>query len=291
MSSPSGRSEETRSQDSVHASSQFAASTALEDTASSMRHTRHLPGGSSTVTSRAPNAAFSRRMADTRARSASPGPRRSPSLLGMSVVQGRTRLAEQTTVMAISSVGRVEAEACCVCKIVEATTAEARSVRDEVESRVASLAALADASASHAKEVTEGRSREVAAYSDAQTSRIAVEVTQRLESEIVADATSTAATADITTRTTVEGVRRDIQAQIEQTGADALRCKEEAKHRVEQISMQLQSLTEQLKKFKPTSEHTVGVVQEQVTEQLQKRFEAQTERMDQLSAIIVESQK
>ena len=33
------------------------------------------------------------------------------------------------------------------------------------------------------------------------------------------------------------------------------------------------------------------VVQEQVTEQLQKRFDAQTERMDQLSATVVESQK
>ena len=39
MSSPSGRSEETRSQDSVHASSQFAAGTGLEDTASSVHPT------------------------------------------------------------------------------------------------------------------------------------------------------------------------------------------------------------------------------------------------------------
>ena len=60
---------------------------------------------------------------------------------------------------------------------------------------------------------------------------------------------------------------------------------------MEQISTQLQQLTEQLNKFKPASEHTMGVVQEQVTEQLQKRFDAQTERMDQLSATVVESQK
>ena len=42
MSSPSGRTSRTsrtRSQDSVHSSSQYAAGNALEDTASSVRHT------------------------------------------------------------------------------------------------------------------------------------------------------------------------------------------------------------------------------------------------------------
>ena len=55
-----------------------------------------LPGGSSTVTSRAPNVAYSRGMAAARARSASPGLRRSPSPLGVSVratscATGRTK--------------------------------------------------------------------------------------------------------------------------------------------------------------------------------------------------------
>ena len=89
MSSPTGVSDETRSQDSVHASSQFAAGTALADTASSAHHAGRLPGGSSTVTSRAPNVAYSRGMAVARARSTSPGLRRSPSPLGVSVMQRR----------------------------------------------------------------------------------------------------------------------------------------------------------------------------------------------------------
>ena len=165
MSSPSGHSEETRSQDSVHASLQFAAGMALEDTAASVHHTGHLPGGSSTVTSRAPNAAFSQGMAAARARSASPGPRRSPSPLGLSVAQRRAQLAELIVAMAMSGVGCVEAETHCICKIVEATTAEARSVRDEVQSRVASLAALADTSTLRTVEEIAKRVREVAAYS------------------------------------------------------------------------------------------------------------------------------
>ena len=35
----------------------------------------------------------------------------------------------------------------------------------------------------------------------------------------------------------------------------------------------------------------MGVIQDKVTEQLQQRFDAQNERMDQLSAIVVESRK
>ena len=60
---------------------------------------------------------------------------------------------------------------------------------------------------------------------------------------------------------------------------------------MEEISRQLQNLTDQLNRFQPASEHTVGVAQGQVPAQLQKKFYAQTERMDQLTATVVESQK
>ena len=264
MSSPSGRSEETRSQDSVHTSSQFAARMALEDTALLVHHTGRLPGSSSTVTSRAPNATFLRGMSAARARSASLGPRRSLSPLGLLVMQHCVRLAERIAAMAMSRVRCVEAETRCVCEIVEAPTAEARPLHDEVQSRVASLAASADASTLCTAEEIAGRVKEVVAYSDVQASRVAVEVMQRLESEILAVASSTSATTDITMRTAVEGVRRDIQAQLEQNRVDALRREEEAKHRVEQISTQLQQLAEQLNKFRLASEHAVGVVQDKV---------------------------
>ena len=180
----------------------------------------------------------------------------------------------------------MEAETHHVCEMVEATTAEARSVRGEVESRIATLAAAADVSTTCATEEIASCVKQVAEYFNAQMLHVTADVTQRLEHEIVAAATSTA-TAEVMTHTVVEGVRRDIQVQLDQNRADALRREEEAQHRVQEISNQLQTLTEQLNKFKPASEY----VQEQVIEQLQKRFDAQTERMGQLSATVVESQK
>ena len=103
--------------------------------------------------------------------------------------------------------------------------------------------------------------------------------------------TSTGAMAQITMRMVVEGIQRDIQAQIEQTHADALQREQEAQRRIEEISTQLQTLTNQLNKFRPVSENAVGVVQDKVTEQLQQKFDAQNERMGQLSATVVESRK
>ena len=168
-----------------------------------------------------PNTAFARRMRDARSRSVSPRPHKvvSPSL---SVAQLRARAAEQIAATAVSGVGCVEQETCCVREMVEATMAEAKSVWDDVESRVAVLAAAADVSATRTSEEIASRVRQVAEYSEAQALRVTAGVTQRLEQEIVAAATSTAATAEVTTRTAVEGVRRDIKAQIEQNRADAL---------------------------------------------------------------------
>ena len=221
MSSPTARSGDTRSQDSVHASSQYAAETALDDTASSVRGMGAPPGVTVQWLTNTPNTAFDRRMRDTRSRSVSPRPRWvvSPSL---SVAQLRVRTAEQTAVTAVSGVGRLEQETRRVREMVEATTAEAKSVRDEVESRVAILAAATDASASHAETEIAGQLEKVAVYSEAQASRAAAEVMQRLEKEIGAAAISTAATAEITMRNAIEGVRRDIQAQLDQNRADAL---------------------------------------------------------------------
>ena len=102
-----------------------------------------------------------------RARSTSPGLRRSPSPLGLSVAQQHAQLAEQTTLTAISGVGRVEAETHRVREMVEATTAEARSVCGEVESRVATLAAAADASTMRAIEEIASRVKQVVEYSEA----------------------------------------------------------------------------------------------------------------------------
>ena len=180
MSSPTGVNDETRSQDSVHASSQYAAETALEDTASSVRGMGAPPGVTVQWLSNTPNTAFDRRMRDARSRSISPRLRKvvSPSL---SVAQLRTRAAKQTAATAVSGVGRVEEETHCVHEMVEATAAEAKSVRDDVESHVVILAAAADASTTCANEEIASRVRQVTEYSDAQALRVAVGITQRLE--------------------------------------------------------------------------------------------------------------
>ena len=97
MSSPMGVSDETCSQDSVHASSQYAAGTALADTASFACHIGRLQGSSSTISGRAPNVVYSQGMAAVRARTLRiTRLRRSPSPLGVSVVQCRARLVEQS---------------------------------------------------------------------------------------------------------------------------------------------------------------------------------------------------
>ena len=147
MSSPSGVSDETRSQDSVHASLQFAAGTALSDTVSLVCHIGRLPGGSSTVTSRASNVAYfawdGGGLMHTLHHWGCEG-HHLP--WGCQVTQRRVRLAEQTVRRAISGIGRLEAETRHMCEMVEATTAEARSIRGEVKSRIATLAAVADMS-------------------------------------------------------------------------------------------------------------------------------------------------
>ena len=132
----------------------------------------------------------------------------------------------------------------------------------------------------------------MAAYSDAQASRVAADVTARLEHEVQAAATSTAATAELTTRTVVEGVRRDIQAQLDANRADALKRSEEAAAQVRELSAQLASLAEQLNKFNPASERNVGMGYAQVVADVDKRFAVQQEEeIKSLSTAILDQQK
>ena len=68
-----------------------------------------------------------------------------------------------------------------------------------------------------------------------------------------------------------------------------VRKKHSAECRTFQIS--LQTLTEQLNKFKPASEYAVGVSHEKLSDQVQQRFDAQAERIDKLSETMLESEK
>ena len=113
-----------------------------------------------------------------------------------------------------------------------------------------------------------------------QTSRVAVAVAQQLEKEIEAVASSTATTAEIHTRTAVEGMRRDVQAQIEQTRADAQRRDEETQKMIQQIVAGLEQLTKQLNDFQPVNVEHVGVAQKQVSEKIEQRLNLQSNKID-----------
>ena len=82
-------------------------------------------------------------------RSISLGPQRTPSPVGVSIAQRHAQYAEQTTVSAISGVGRIAEETHRVRGVVKAAIAEATSVHGAVKSRVALLVAHAEASTVH----------------------------------------------------------------------------------------------------------------------------------------------
>ena len=251
----------------------------------------HAGGSSATQSLVAPNSAFVRRRSLSRGRSASPGPRRTASPLGVSVAQRRVQLAERTAESALSGVGQVAEEIRHACSIVEAAISEARSVHGEIESKVSSLEAQAATSTAHITDALSKRVGEVMAETEAKTSHVVGTVAQQLEKEIQAVALSTAATAETMTCTAVEGMRRDVQAQIEQNRADALRDSNAVQKKVDQVSEELQKLTAQLNQFKPGSVQAVGEVQGKVSEEFQQRLVAQSERIDKLSESVIQSQK
>ena len=291
MSSPSRSPSETRSQDSPHGSSQYGVAAALEDTASSVNIGRRLPSPSRTGGQTSPNTAFAFRTAAGRSRSASPRPRRSLSPLGVSVAQRRAQLAAQSAATAVSGVGRVAEETRYVRELVEATSAEAKSVRSDVERRVAILAAASEENAARVAAEVESKMAKVAEYSDARASHVAADVTARLEKDIQVAASSATATAEITARTAVEGARRDIQAQLDVYRADALRKSDETQAQVQEISAQLAKLTEQLNVFKPASAETVGKEYSKVASDVQHKFDAQQQEIKNLSTVVLETQK
>ena len=237
-----------------------------------------------------PNVAFKRAVA-ARARSLSPRPRRPASPLGISVAQCRAQLAAQSAATAVSGVGRVEAETQRVRAMVNATSAEAKSVRSEVETRIATLATAAETNAARVATELGEQLKNVAEYAEAQTSRTAVELSQRLGSEINAAATSATATAELTTRTMVEGARRDIQAQLDANRAEALRRYEETQRSVQGIAAQLQSLTGQLSKLNPASVSGVAEYTGDLENKVQQKFDQQQQNIQTLTDAIAQSQK
>ena len=279
MSSPS----ETRSQGSFQSSSQYATGGALEDTASSVHKGAIVQGSHVTESRRAPNSAFSHGRTAARTRSASPGPRRSPSPIGVSVAKRRAQMAERVTESAISGVGQVADEVRKARMEAAAAAAEAESAKGTIRSQAASLSAHAEASAAKAVEVMEGRVQQLAHESGVHTSCVAEEVTQRLEAEINTAATSTAATAQTQMREAVDVMRRELQAQMEQNLAESRRKEQEAQETVKKIASELEQLTKQLNQFKPVREADAVARETQLSSDVDARLQLQVQRVDNLT--------
>ena len=167
MSSPS----ENSPDQSVTVSSPVAADDTIEDRTSSTRRMGPPPGVSVQFITNTPNTTYDSRLHNVHARSTSPRPRRAISLIGLSIAQQPARTAEQWAESAISGVGVVADQTRRAQAIAEAAIAEARTVCEEVESKISEVAKRADVSASGMADNITGKMREVAAYTDAQTSR------------------------------------------------------------------------------------------------------------------------
>ena len=203
MSSPSG------SVKSVTVSSPKATDATLEDTASSILAEGAPSGVTVQWMTNTPNAAFEQRMGDVRARSVSPRPRRTISPSKLSVAQRRAHIVEQKAESTFSGVGMVMDQTRYAQSIAEAAIAEARSVRDEVASRMEEVAKRSDVSVSNVADVLTGKVQQVAVQFEAQTSHAVEQVAQQLEREIQAVATSMAAMAEKATHVVMEEIRHE----------------------------------------------------------------------------------
>ena len=153
MSSPTEKSPER----SVSVSSPAAADSTMEDTASSVLAEGAPPEVTVQWLTNTPNSAFAKRMQDVRPRSVSPRPRRTASPSQLSVAQQRVRAAEEKAESAVSGIGAVADQTRYARSVAEAAIAEARSVRDEVTSKIVEVAQRSDVSASNIAEVLTGQ--------------------------------------------------------------------------------------------------------------------------------------
>ena len=159
-------------------SSPKATDATYEDTASSVQGMGPPLGVEVTFLPEAPNTSYEWRMGDVHVRSVSPRPRRTISPSKLSVAQRRAQIAEQKAESAFSGVGMVADQTRYAQSIAEAAIAEARSVRDEVLSKIAEVAKRSDISISNVADVLTGKVQQVAVQFEVHTSHAVGQVAQ-----------------------------------------------------------------------------------------------------------------
>ena len=120
-------------------------------------------------------------------------------------------------------------------------------MRGEVESRLTELTRCAEINASNVLGEVAGEVRRVVDQSQAQTSHAVGSIVQQLEKEIEVAASSTTAMSERAMRMAMAEVRSEFQAQLDQTRVKSLRRDAEARQKMNEIAVNLTTLTEQLK--------------------------------------------
>ena len=92
-------------------------------------------------------------------------------------------------------------------------------------------------------------------------------------------------------RTAVEGMHRDVQAQIEQNRVDAQHRDEDTQNTIQKNAAGLEHLTKQLNDFRPVNVEHVGDAQKQVAEQFEQRLNLQSTRIDAVTESVQKAQK
>ena len=275
----------------------------IEDTASSVQgmgepeivtvqsvHSNVSPSPPRQVAVYSPNSVYSRRVRDARARSVSPRPRRvvSPSV---TIAQLRARTAEWKADTAQSFAGRIADQTVRAQSTAEDAIAEARAVREQVESRIADMSRRTEiASSSVVGEMT-GRVKEAVERSQEEMSRAVGSSIQQLEQHIEVAATGATAASAEATKAAVERTRNELQAQMNANRAESQRRDADVRTKMAEISANLALLTEQLNKFGPARTVDVASGQGQLSSAVDARLELQSQRMDIISTSAQEAQK
>ena len=119
-------------------------------------------------------------------------------------------------------------------------------------------------------------------HTEAQTSQIAGEVIQRLEKEIEATATSTAATTEGRTRDVMQELRRNFQATLERNQAELRHHEETTQKSVADLAAKLDGLMQQLNEFRPMREAKATTGAEKLSDSVDARLQTHSVRMDQM---------
>ena len=164
-------------------------------------------------------------------------------------------------------------------------------MRGENESRLSEVMRRAEINASSVLGEVTGEVRRVVEQSQAQTSHAVGSSVQELEKEIEVAASSATATSECATQMAMAKVRSEFQAQLDQTRAESLHRDEEAKQKMNEIAVNLSTLTTQLNQFKPASADEVAGSQNLLSSAVEEKINLQSVRIDTVSENVKEAQK